>query len=326
LRSGYTTGSTATAAASAAAIYAMTKTIPKEIEITLPDGEKLSIPISMDDKGIFAIKDAGDDIDVTDKIKIYASVKLNDSSEISIKGGRGIGVVTKKGLQIPVGEHAINPTPRQMIKGNVSEILGESGAEVTIWIPDGERIAKETFNSRLGIIGGISIIGTTGIVTPMSIDAIIETIKCEIDVAISEKAEKICLVPGKIGEKHLLAEYPKYHPVQISNYAGEAFRYAHDCGIKVITIAGHPGKLCKLNMGYYNTHSKHSPMAQDWLSDRLKLGRKFNTVEEILTQKDCPDMSEIASELSKKIIDDFGFRNVSVIFYDMKGRNKGEKI
>jgi cobalt-precorrin-5B (C1)-methyltransferase len=326
LRNGYTTGSTATAAALYAAIYQTSNKPLSSVEITLPDNSVLNIPVGIDKSGVFAVKDAGDDIDVTDKMKIYASLDLNESGEITIKGGQGIGRVTKSGLQIPVGQHAINPVPRKMIADNIKPLLEGRGAVVTIYAPEGERIAKETFNEKIGIIGGISIIGTTGIVTPMSVDAIIETIKCEIDVAVAEKKQNICLVPGKLGEKHLLRQYPNMHPIQISNYAGEALKYAFSSGIKDISIAGHPGKLCKLSMGYYNTHSKHSPMAQDWLAEKLELKGDFNTVEDILTHPKCPDMSSVASELGKKLEKEFGFTKVSIIFYNMKGGNKGERI
>jgi cobalt-precorrin-5B (C1)-methyltransferase len=196
---------------------------------------------------------------------------------------------------------------------------------VTIWAPEGERIAKETFNEKVGVVGGISIIGTTGIVTPMSVEAIIETIKCEIDVAAGEGKATICLTPGKIGEKHFLTAHPDIPVVLMSNFAAEAFGYARSKGFEKIYVAGHPAKLCKILMGYYNTHSKNSPMATDWLADRLGLTEKFNTVEEILTSVEN-DLSPIAGELAEKIEKDYGFARVSVIFYDMFGRMKGARL
>lgn len=291
----------------------------------LPEGSSLDIAVFMDEHGIFAVKDGGDDVDATHGMRIYADIELNDSGIIVIKGGKGIGTVTKKGLQIPVGEPAINPVPLRMIRENLSSLLGIRGAEVTISAPDGEETAKKTFNEKVGITGGISIIGTTGIVTPMSVEAIIETIKCEIDVACAEGADTICLAPGKIGEKHFKEKLSGVPVVLMSNYTKEALDYAYAKGFRNITIAGHPGKLCKILMGYYNTHSKNSPMAADFLAEKLGLNQTFNTVEEILADTDA-ELSAVAAELAEKIEKEFRFQRVSVIFYDMKGRVKGERF
>lgn len=325
MRNGYTTGSTACAAACAACIYKINNYQPNSVNILLPDGGLLEIAVFFDEYGIFAIKDGGDDIDATHGMKIYADIEINDSGRINIKGGKGIGRVTKKGLQIPVGESAINPVPLKMIEANLLPLLGGRGADVTISAPAGEEIAQNTFNEKVGIIGGISIIGTTGIVTPMSVEAIIETIKCEIDVAHGENYTEICLTPGKIGEKSFKSDFHDIPVILMSNYTAEALSYAYEKGFRKIFLAGHPGKLCKILMGYYNTHSKNSPMAADFLAEKLGLGQKFNTVEEILTETDI-DLSAVAEELAKRIENDFRFDRVSVIFYDMKGRVKGEKI
>lgn len=324
MRNGYTTGTTACAAAVAACICELTDKLPENVRISMPDGSEAVLNVFSDENGIFAIKDAGDDIDVTDKMKIYAKIELTGDS-IIIKGGKGIGTVTRHGLQIPVGESAINPVPRQMITDNLIKLLNTRGAIVTISAPDGEKIAQETFNSKVGIIGGISIIGTTGIVTPMSVQAIIDTIKCEIDVAKAEDTDIICLTPGKIGEKNFLQQFPDINVIMMSNYAGEAFEYASKKGFKKIFTAGHPSKLLKILMGYYNTHSKQSPMAVSWLGDRLGLTENFNTVEEILNTGNI-DLSPLADELAQKIEKDFGFERVSVIFYDMKGNKHGERL
>ncbi|MGE4319106.1 MAG: cobalt-precorrin-5B (C(1))-methyltransferase CbiD [Deferribacterales bacterium] len=325
LRSGYTTGSTACAAACASCVYILKNILPQQVNITLPGGQTATIPIHMDDSGIYAVKDGGDDIDATHGMKIYADVTLNDSGEITVTGGKGIGTVTRKGLQIPVGHSAINPVPLKMIKENLRTILNGRGADVIISAPEGEEIARQTFNEKVGITGGISIIGTTGIVTPMSVEAIIETIKCEIDVASAEGHKKICLTPGKIGENNFTSEYKDIPVIMMSNFTGEAFEYAREKGFSEIFAAGHPSKLCKILMGYYNTHSKNSPQSAGFIAERLGLAGSFNTVEEILEQENT-DLSFLALELAERLEKDFGFAHVSVIFYDMKGRKKGERF
>jgi len=325
LRNGYTTGTTACAAAAASCIFKLSNRIIEIADISLPNRTIAHIPVFRDIDGFYAVKDGGDDIDATHGMKIYADCVLNDTGIIDIKGGQGIGTVTRKGLQVDVGLHAINPAPEKMIKENLSKLLGGKGAEITIYAPDGERIAKQTFNEKVGVVGGISIIGTTGIVTPMSVEAIIETIKCEIDVAAAEGKDTICLTPGKIGEKHFSGNFRSVPVILMSNYAYEAFEYARFRGFDRIYVAGHPAKLCKILMGYYNTHSKNSPMATDWLAERLGLTEKFNTVEEILTSSDA-DLSFVAAELAEKIEKDYGFGHVSVMFYDMSGRKKGERL
>lgn len=324
MRNGYTTGTTACAAACAACLYKISGQIPENVRIKLPDGSFAVVPVFIDSVGVYAVKDAGDDIDVTDKMKIYADVALGGQG-ITIKGGKGIGTVTKHGLQIPVGEAAINPVPRKMITESLSAILKGGGATVTVSAPDGERIAKETFNEKVGVVGGISIIGTTGIVTPMSVAAIIDTIKCELNVAKAENIKEICLTPGKIGEKNFINEYPDIPVIMMSNYVGEACVYAVEKGFSKIYVAGHPSKLFKILMGYYDTHSKRSPMAVGWLADKLNIETVPNTVEEIL-EIGLYDLSPMAAELAEKIEKDFGFERVSVILYDMKGNKHGERL
>jgi len=212
-----------------------------------------------------------------------------------------------------------------MISENLKKILKDKGADVIIYAPEGETVARQTFNEKVGIVGGISIIGTTGIVTPMSVEAIIETTRCEIDVAAAEQKETICLTPGKIGEKNFSVQFPLVPVILMSNFTKEAFEHAAKKGFKRIYTAGHPSKLCKILMGYYNTHSKNSPMAADYIAKRLGFDKSFNTVEEILSETDS-DLSFLAAELADKLENDFGFEHVSVIFYDMKGRIKGERL
>lgn len=318
MRKGFTTGTAAAAAAKAHAVYRMSSIATDFTDVTMPDGSRMGIPVTCSETGAFVIKDSGDDPDVTHGAEIHAYVELNNSGIIEIRGGKGVGTVTKAGLQISVGEPAINPVPRKMIKENVREVIGASkGAVVTISVPEGERLAAQTFNERIGIIGGISIIGTTGIVHPMSVDALIDSFKCEIDVKLAE-SRHIILVAGKIGEKHMQTIRPGEDAVMVSNYFGEAFKYLREKDITEITLAGHPGKLAKLAMGHYNTHSTHSPQAQDFVSSVLGIPTGFNTVEEICLAHPS-GFSRIAELISAKVKDDYGFTKTDVLLFNMKG-------
>lgn len=318
MRKGFTTGTAAAAAARAHAALIISGIMTDCTDVIMPDGSRMRIPVSCSAESAFTVKDSGDDPDVTHGAEIHANVRLNSSGRIEIKGGRGVGRVTKAGLQIPVGEAAINPVPRMMIEQNVREVIGtENGAVVTISVPEGERLAERTFNERIGITGGISIIGTTGIVHPMSVDALVDSFRCEIDVKLAENRH-ITLVAGKIGEKHLQAVYPDDEAVMVSNYFGEAFSYLRSKGVSEVTLAGHPGKLAKLAMGHYNTHSAASPQAQGFVSRALSLSGDFNTVEEIcLTHPE--GFGRIAELISGRVRMDYGFKRTDVLLFNMKG-------
>ncbi len=326
LRKGFTTGTAAAAAAKGATLYMMTKNLPKSIKTLLPDGSYLDIPLIFEDGMVGVIKDAGDDPDVTDKIKIFAKVRrLSKDGDIIIKGGKGVGFVTKPGLQLPVGSPAINPVPQRMIRENIREVIKKWGIEVEIIIPDGEKIAKKTFNERLGIMGGLSILGTKGIVEPMSIDAIKTTIKCEIDVATAIGYKRLAFVPGKIGEdalKKIL--FVKIPIIQISNFVGFSLSYAYHKGVNEIILAGHPGKLAKIAMGYLDTHSSKSPPATTYVAELFGLKGEYNTVEEIIQSlpgdqrfKMC---SVLAAKIAEKCCEFFNFSQVTVYLFDMKKR------
>ena len=265
LRCGYTTGSCAAAAAKAAALVLKTGKEVNSVYIDTPAGIVLQLPVEQcrftaeDGKpAAFAAvkKDAGDDPDSTDGIPIYARVSAGSKGRVEIDGGEGIGRITKKGLFGRVGEAAINPVPRRMIQDEVLKILPE-GAEVLIFSPEGREVAKKTFNRNIGIEGGISIIGTTGIVYPMSEDAIKKTIYMEIDgVAENGGTEALLLVPGNYGER--LAERLSLTApsVKVSNYIGDSLSYAYSKGFKNITLLGHIGKFSKLSIGIFNTHNR----------------------------------------------------------------------
>ncbi len=264
LRTGYTTGSCAAAAAKAAACMLLGNTELANVRLTLPSGDWLLLDIEdiirRESEVVCCVtKDAGDDPDVTHGLKIFARV-VKREADILIDGGCGVGRVTKDGLACKIGEAAINPVPRKMIENSLREAAAEygynGGFEVEIFVPKGEETAKNTFNARLGILGGISILGTTGIVEPMSEKALTDTIRLEISM---KKQDGILfLSPGNYGlefaETNLGLDIDQ--AVKCSNYIGEALDYALYWGFRKILLVGHIGKLVKLAAGIMNTHSK----------------------------------------------------------------------
>ncbi len=265
LRCGYTTGSCASAAAKAAAELFLTGDAVSHAEILLPGGERISVPINesrlTEHSAICSvIKDSGDDPDVTNGILILAEVSLIPET-IEISGGKGVGIVTKPGLDQPAGEYAINSVPRRMIKTALQEIAElheyHGGFKVIISVPDGEEIAKKTYNPRMGIQGGISIIGTTGIVEPMSNSALIETIRTEANIRRKEGLETLLLTLGNYSEQFLKMHLPipEERSVCCSNFIGEAMDIGISLGFSRILLIGHIGKMIKLGAGIMNTHS-----------------------------------------------------------------------
>lgn len=261
LRCGYTTGSCAAGAAKAAVMMLETGQKISYVEIDTPAGVRLKLEINNQkiEKEVVScsiVKDGGDDPDVTDGIEIFAEVRKREDSKIIIDGGKGVGRIKRKGLFGEVGQAAINPVPMKMIEKEVSEVSNR-GYDISIYVPRGEEIGKKTFNKNIGIEGGISIIGTKGIVYPMSEDALIKTIYMEVDM-IEEKygTDNIVLVPGNYGEKISDSLGLSEGRVKISNYIGDSILYIYNKGFKSITLVGHVGKFSKLSIGVFNTHSK----------------------------------------------------------------------
>lgn len=276
---GYTTGSCATAASKAATHMLFTKEKIETINIDTPKGIPLNLKVENininDDFVQCSIKkDGGDDIDATHKMDIYAKAEFIEGNEIIIDGGIGIGRVTKKGLGIKIGKAAINKTPISMIKNEVRKVIGSSkGVKITIFAPEGETIAKKTFNPRLGIVGGISIIGTTGIVEPMSDEGWKRSLSIELEMKKAQGIDKIILVPGNHGEvfiKETLGIDPKYI-VRTSNFIGYMLKEAQRIGFKNILMAGHLGKYVKIAGGIFNTHSKVADARNEILIANLAL-------------------------------------------------------
>lgn len=264
MRCGYTTGSCATGAVKASAEMLFTGEFIKNINIITPKGIMLELEINdpkiSDSASCCVVKDGGDDPDATDEIRIYAEVSLI-SDGVEISGGEGVGIVTKAGLDQPVGEWAINTVPRKMIKSALAEIAekyGYSGGfHVVIYVPDGRITAQKTYNSRMGIEGGISIIGTSGIVEPMSNSAIIETIRAEARMKYLSGERNMILTLGNYGESFLQKEmaFLAEKSIKCSNFIGDAIEIGLEMNYENILIIGHIGKLVKLGAGIMNTHS-----------------------------------------------------------------------
>ncbi len=278
LRCGYTTGSCAAAAAKAAAfmllsgreISCVDLMTPKQIPLRLEVLDTVKKPESV---SCAVRKDGGDDPDVTNGIRIYAEVSRIREKEICVDGGRGVGRVTKPGLEQPVGAAAINKVPRRMIRENLEEVcrqLGYTGGlKAVIFVPEGEALASKTFNPRLGILGGISILGTSGIVEPMSEQALIDTIRVEIRQRLANGMKYLLIVPGNYGID-FLEQYGHglslEDAVKCSNFVGEALDAAVEFGAEGALLIGHIGKFVKLAGGIMNTHSHNADARMELLT------------------------------------------------------------
>ena len=305
LRLGYTTGSCATAAAKAAARMLLTGEITDTVSILPPKGIPLTLEVleitRESQKVSCAIrKDGGDDPDITSGSLIFAEVSFLQEPEIRIDGGFGVGRVTKRGLDQPVGNAAINSTPRRMIRENLQEVAKEfsysGGFQVIISVPDGEKLAKKTFNPRLGIVGGISILGTSGIVDPMSEKALLDTIKVELNQRKAQGFSYVLLTPGNYGSdfiKDSIGIDPKL-AVQSSNFIGDTIDMCKELGFRGALLIGHIGKLVKLAGGMMNTHSKYGDCRMEILgAHAAAAGADGEVIREILSCVACDDVLRI---------------------------------
>ncbi|MGG5461726.1 cobalt-precorrin-5B (C(1))-methyltransferase CbiD [Clostridium sp. B9] len=331
LRCGYTTGSCATGAAKAATYMLFSKNDITSIEIDTPKNIKLNLEINnikreSNSVSCSIIKDGGDDIDATSGMSIFAKAEEIDEG-FELLGGEGIGVVTKDGLFVEKGEAAINPVPREMIKKEVLNVLPKGkGVRITISAPEGKEIAKKTFNPRLGIEGGISILGTTGIVYPMSEDAIKESIRLEIRQK-SKNNKELLFVFGNMGERFIREYgYEKDNIVVISNYVGFSIECAIAQGVKDITIVGHIGKLSKIAFGCFNTHSRVSDVRLEVIALELTLmGYDLSLIEKVLREKTSEgavkllgdDFTELYERIGKKILKRLDIYSYGEVHFDI---------
>lgn len=342
---GVTTGTIATACSLAALdvllddgdiVCVKVETPKKTLDIIIDDCKRLSSFKAQ----ASAHKNPYNDPDVTVNLEIIATVELldksGDESNVIITGGEGVGKITKRGLQIPVGDYAINPVPRSMIVKNLQDkIPKDKVAKVTISIPDGEDIARKTMNPKLGIVGGISILGTTGIARSMSSDAYKNSIVTQIDVALASNIDDLVFVPGNIGEKLALKklDVSKEQIVQTGNYVGFMFEEAEKRGIKKFTFFGHMGKLIKVAGGIFNTKHAVADGRRDIMvchaaicgADRQALQRLYDskTTDDMMDILNEIDLSvevsnSIASAIHERCMQRFDL-DLNVILVDMEG-------
>ncbi|AFQ44121.1 cobalt-precorrin-5B (C(1))-methyltransferase CbiD [Desulfosporosinus meridiei] len=345
-REGYTTGSCAAGAAKAACLLLRGESLAEQIEIPLPSSARLTMPIHSGEihnlEGRACIlKDGGDDADITHGLEIQALVRLiSPQGEVLIRGGRGVGTVTKKGLAIPVGESAINPVPRRMIREAVREVFPVEEVEITIEVPAGETTALRTLNPRLGVIGGISILGTSGIVRPMSEEAFKTSILPELDQAVAYGYKAIVLTPGHYGFRVATEGFkvPPEAVIQMSNFVGYMLEEAAYRGIEEVILLGHVGKLIKVSAGIFHTHNRVADARMEILLahaalaglnlDSLKYLAEFPTTEGATTellqmgeQKLLHHLAHLASERAQAFT--FGRLSVGTIMTLLDGQPVG---
>ena len=314
LRRGWTTGACATAATKAALIGLITGEFPDPVAIVLPKGEAPHFPLcyeAINDGGAFAgiVKDAGDDPDVTHGATIISNVvPLPPGSGIVFCAGDGVGTVTKAGLPIPPGEAAINPVPRQMIRDVIGEICAEHqlppDIRVTITIPGGQELALKTWNPRLGIVGGLSVLGTTGVVHPFSCSSWIHSIHRGIDVARAENTPHVIAATGSTSEAAARALYdiPDSAVLDMGDFAGGVLKYLRDHPLPRLTIAGGFAKMVKLAQGALDLHSSRSQIDFEWLARQVEklvegpLNRKMK--QAILDANTALEVLELTQELN----------------------------
>jgi cobalt-precorrin-5B (C1)-methyltransferase len=305
LKRGWTTGACATAAVKAAYTALLSGTFPDPVTITLPKGEQPSFALALEEKGdgwarAGIVKDAGDDPDVTHGATVIATVRRGGAG-VSFKAGAGVGMVTKPGLPIAVGEPAINPMPRAMMAAVIAE-LGGGDVEIEISIPDGAAIAEKTWNPRLGIIGGLSILGTTGIVHPFSCAAWIASIHRGIDVARAMGLVHVAGCTGSTSEEAVRTHYdlPLEAMLDMGDFAGGVLKYLRVNPVPRVTIGGGFGKVVKLAQGAMDLHSGRSQVDFTWLAERVDISLRG----QVLAANTAMEVLEIAGEGIAQIVAD----------------------
>ncbi|MGH6948680.1 MAG: cobalt-precorrin-5B (C(1))-methyltransferase [Kiloniellales bacterium] len=350
LRRGWTTGACATAAATAAFAALQTGRFPDPVEIRLPRGERPSFPLALQElegerarAGI--VKDAGDDPDVTHGALIVAAVRrLNIGSDVRFLAGKGVGTITRPGLPLAVGEPAINPKPREMIRDNLRALAGTLGTsadlEVEISIPEGEALALKTWNPRLGIVGGLSVLGTTGIVVPYSCSAWIHSIHRGIDVARAVGRSHVAAATGATTEAAVKARYglPDEALIDMGDFVGGMLKYLRRHPLPRLTIASGFGKLVKLADGHLDLHSKRSQVdlghLAAWaaaesgdaaLASAIVEANNAGAALELAERAGCPLGSIVARRARETALAQLaGETAVEILAYDRSGRLVGE--
>ena len=338
LRSGYTTGTCCAAVAKAATWMLFNGDMLHHIQVGMPDGdtamlEIADIQLSAHSATCTTIKDAGDDPDITNGIKVHATATIIDSPQVQLIAGKGIGTVTKPGMAVAVGQAAINPVPLAMIRQAISDVLPEGkGVAVELAIPEGVAVAKRTFNPRLGIVGGISVLGTTGIVKPMSEEALKNSLELELKMLAHQQTDYVILVPGNYAisflQQHCKVDTESV--VQTSNFIGFMLEKAVKYGFKKVLLVGHIGKLIKLAAGIFHTHSRiadarNETMAAHYLafcSDAItaKQLMAVNTTEEaveLIQQPEFwPHMANVIRKRAQNYV--YGELDIEVVLFSQQ--------
>ena len=349
LRRGWTTGACATAATKAALTALLTGEFPDPVTITLPKGQRPAFALATerldkDSASAGIVKDAGDDPDVTHRAVICAKVRHAGSGEgVTFRAGSGVGTVTLPGLPVPVGEPAINPVPRRMMRAVVEEAAAAAGVApdvvVEISVPDGERLARKTWNPRLGIVGGISILGTTGVVVPYSCSAWIHSIHRGIDVAVAAGYTHVAGCTGSTSERAVQALYglPDTAMLDMGDFAGGLLKYLRRHPLPRLTIGGGFGKLSKLAMGHMDLHSGRSrvDMARlaEWVRDlgggpelvrEVEGANTANQVLQVAGSAGVPLATVVAREARTRALAMLdGKTQVEVLVFDRQGEPAG---
>lgn len=327
LRCGYTTGSCAAAATKAACMHLLSpelegqntaSSITASVQLMTPKGWLIDIPYtleSVDEDSVTCsvIKDSGDDIDATKGMKVFSKVRRYTGKPYTLLNGEGVGTVTKEGLSVAVGKPAINPVPQKMIMESIIEILESTeGIEVTISAPEGVEIAKRTFNPKLGVVGGVSIIGTSGIVEPMSEDALIDTMRIELSVLAKSGVDTVLLSPGNYGRDFAQGlNLRTNHMIKTSNYIGAILDESEKLAIKKLLWVGHIGKMVKVAGGIFHTHSSMADGRMEILTaylgvlgapkELLKQVIDANTTDDAITMIKAHDYMHVFELLAKKV-------------------------
>lgn len=350
LRYGFTTGSAAAAATKAAMLLFFENKTVDEVSIDLPLGGTLEIKINTtrkrDDYTLASvIKDGGDDPDITHGIEIFSKINLRDDEKINIYGGLGVGRVTKPGLPMKVGMSSINPVPLKMIEDEVRKILPQGkGVDVEIFVPEGEEIGKRTLNPKLGVIGGISILGTTGIVKPMSEEAFRDTLAIELRMTLANNPEKeVVFVFGNYGKKYVKEHFDidESKVLVISNFVGFMLDKACEYGVKKIFFVGDLGKFVKVAGGIFHTHSRVSDAKLEILAanallmgesiENLKKILSSNTTEEAVNYISQKETFNLIAKKAKQKCEEYIQRNgseieVNTLIFTSNGRELGKSI
>ena len=340
MREGYTTGASATAAMKAA-LLALRGEFPKMVTVLSPQHAEITIPVdsASAEGGIgtaTVLKDGGDDLDCTHGTPVVVSVRYTETPGLELRAGRGVGTVTKPGLQVPVGKPAINPGPQLMMRQVYEEMAGrDKGLEVTVSIPHGEELAKQTLNPAMGVVGGISVLGTTGIVKPMSEDAYKRSLAPQLSVVKACGYHTVVLAPGRIGETAAQRMgIPRDVIAETSNFSGYMMEQAVSVGFRKMLLIGRMGKLVKVTSGSFHTYNRNSDGRMETMAAYAALNgagpavvrdildcTTTDAAAEIIARKHLeavyPQMAERAQVRCERYI--FGKAQVGVIFATMDG-------